>query len=255
MLTSHDDDEAVENICVLHLLAHYGNEQIIRSVINGKLNSTLRIALPIDPDSRKVIASQNRFRVTLSETLSFWVFLAAMDLITESPKLYFLMPNFLPEDSGPDGIALIYYSEGPKVELRSVKSSINNPQGLISSSSFRSGGKPERANQLDDFYLYETGHLGFDRIDRLLFDLSEQMTETIEERFRDALLADCAFNASVVADEDYGERVTYEGILRLKRKATDLIATFVSSVNWNIFCENVQIRTLKLIAEIEKEGE
>ena len=63
-------------------------------------------------------------------------------------------PNFQPEDKGPDGLFLgLDLDQGVYIELRSIKSKIDNPYYLVASVNFRNGGKASKKKQIEEYYL------------------------------------------------------------------------------------------------------
>ena len=96
-----------------------------------KLEKQYREVISGNPDAPDELERYRRFRHLLSESLAFWVQIAHLAQSTqhsEGIRFSISRPNFVPEKTGPDGLAITVNHDRPIVELRSVKSTINDPR-------------------------------------------------------------------------------------------------------------------------------
>lgn len=206
--------QIAEVLAKLYLFGELEDIEIVLDLI--KNNNSQDLVLPsnhLDDDIKRVVKNERRFRNHLSEHLAFWVRLAvAIQSENTFSDFACSRPNIIPEDHGPDGV-FIGIGTTDRVEVQSVKNSIVNPQGEISTKSFRqSGNVPNnRPKQLEGFCKLARENFGLVRLDKELTDLLRVLNLSAEKTIRTGLLADCAYNAVVVADHQYAKVELFEG--------------------------------------------
>lgn len=227
----------------LFLASQLGDLTAIINMVNGGNSSDIAIYDgQLDRDTKNIICNRTRFRNALSEHLSFWTRLAtAAQSRTHKRTLRFAhtMPNFQPEDKGPDGI-FVDAGATMLVEIQSVKSSINNPVPKISSSSFRKRGRAKKGKQLDDFWFKAKKSLGLGRLDRLLSQALAPLNLTVVQKERMGLLLDCTYNAVVVADDKYADKDIFNGYQFVTEEVEKRIATYIGATSWKRVAEDVR---------------
>jgi hypothetical protein len=200
----------------------------------------------LDPQIKKVIENPEKFPHALSENLAFWAQIASIIKAGLFPTFIVTLPNAKPTDSGPDGLSLFFDEHGtPIVEIRSVKSSINDPSSKIASADFRKGVDPQPSvppdNQLDEFYLVCKDGYGFVKLERLLVSAFQSMNRESTNILRIGLIRSRSrFNAMLVADDQYADATRFETYDRIPRLPTEKIATYIGSDNWQSLSEKVR---------------
>ncbi len=235
-------------LATLYLAGQFGDHSIVTRLINNNPLDDLVSYLPhVDSDIKVVINSKRRFRNHLSEHLAFWVYLATMTKSGIHWRIARSMPNFQPEDKGPDGVSVTLSSETDSgvVEVHSVKNSINNPRNLISTGSMRNKGKPKNpAKILDEFwYLAHEGH-GFGRLDRELHEVFQQLDISPEKSLRMSLLTKCNYDAAVIADDEHADSNAFSGFEHVTDEAERCVATYIGSRCWTDLAESTRNRAI-----------
>lgn len=226
------DLTVLRNLAILYLTSQLMGIRTILDIVHDCSTEDLMVyQTNLDADVRAVIESEDRFRDALSEHLAFWTRLATEVKGKTGFRFACALPNFQPEDKGPDGLFLSMDSL-ERVEVYSVKNSIGNPKPLISSSQFRKNGVAARYKQLDDFWLNANKGLGLLRLDRLLDQVSRALDVTPSQSIRMGLLAECSYNAIVVANQEYAGVHLFEGYERINRNSKKRIATYIGSRSW-----------------------
>lgn len=224
----------------LYLISQFSDLSTIINMVNmSAFQDVLAYASSLDPDIKGVIQSAKRFRNALSEHLAFWTRLATEAQMRKSSAFACSLPNFQPEDKGPDGL-FVGFGATDSVEIHSVKNSLHNPAPNICSPSFRKNGIPKRGKQLDDFWRKTNENFGLGRLDRLLSQVSDSLGVTSQQSIRLALLADCAYNAVVVADDSFAKIDLFDGYQRFPCEVQRRIATYIGAVNWKEFAEKTR---------------
>ena len=184
-----------------------------------------------------------RFRYSLSKSLAFWVQLAHLSQNFREPEginYSISRPNFLPDDKGPDGLALILNPTNTIVELRSVKSSVNNPNSLIASRSFRENRIPVDGKQLDEFYKVAYQSYGLGKLIDLLDMVCKVRNISTNLETRMALLGTAmAFNAMVVANDRHASYQSFDSFDKVCPDASSCIATYIGSHDWACFSDEI----------------
>ncbi|RLC78329.1 MAG: hypothetical protein DRJ03_25420 [Chloroflexi bacterium] len=244
--------QVAETLAHLYLTSELGtSDDILSMVMGGEIRDLIVPPGGLDEDVEKVIKSKKRFRHTLSEHLAFWSRLATA-VQFNTGKFACSLSNVQPEDKGPDGLFVSIDSD-TKVEIQSVKSSINNPQGRISTKSFRTSGRiPPNSKRklLEDFHRFAFSNFGFTRLERQLVELFRLLDVPTDRKLRIALLSNtkCSYNAVVVANHQYACIELFEGYQFVTSDVQRRIATYIGSVDWSEIAEQTRvsvIRTLK----------
>jgi hypothetical protein len=219
----------------LYLVSQLEDIEVVLDLARNSCSQDLVIPYgDLDEDIKRVIKNRKRFRNHLSEHLAFWVRLAiAAQSGNDFSDFACSRPNIQPEDKGPDGV---FIGTGliDRVEIQSVKNSTSNPQGLISSSKFRQKGEipNSKPKQLEEFYKLATENFGLVRIDKELADLLRVLKIPANKTIRMGLLADCSYNAVIVADHQYAKIELFEGYEHITQDAEQRVATYISSTKW-----------------------
>ncbi|HZQ06533.1 MAG TPA: hypothetical protein VFD70_08120 [Anaerolineae bacterium] len=230
----------------LYLTSQVRYAPLIRDLVNdGRSQNVMLPTGQIDPDIRGVIFDEKRFRHALSEHLAFWTSLATFSKKPTTSKFMCSLPNVQPEDKGPDGL-LMAVGSAPSVEIHSVKSSTDNPRPLISSAGFRKSGTASPKKQLDDFWRKANQAFGLIRLGDLVDNVGAYLELTFSQEVRAALLGDCAYNAVVVADDQFSAPDLFEGYERITNDVMKRIATYIGSRNW----KEVATETQRIVQEI-----
>ena len=240
----------VQNLASLYLTSQLADIGTILEIArNGKAQDIVVYDTCLDGDVKAVIESEDRFRDALSEHLAFWTRLATEVKGKYSAEFSISMPNFQPEDKGPDGLFLSIGSPD-RVEVYSVKNTIRNPQPLVSSTQFRKNKKPKRYKQLDDFWLNANNGLGIGRLDRLLDQVFRALNVSPKKKIRIGLLSQCAYNAVVVADHKYSSVDLFEGYQHINRDVEKRIATYIGATDW----QQVAMLTRKHVKQLLRQA-
>lgn len=184
-----------------------------------------------------------RFRYSLSESLAFWVQLSYLSQSVrgvDRTTFSISRPIFLPDDKGPDGLAVILQENNANIELRSVKSSITSPKALITSNSFKKNGIPTDGKLLDEFYKVAYESYGLGKLEDLLDKVCRVRNISTNYETRIGLLGTSkAYNAMVVADDRFASYPLFSGFDKVCCDATRCIATYVGANNWARFSDEV----------------
>ena len=234
------DSPCLNNWADLFLISQFSDLSTILRMVNlNVFQEVIAYIIPLDPDIKGVIISPSRYRNALSEHLAFWTRLATEAQIRRSCAFACSLPNFQPEDKGPDGLFMGLGSVN-SVEIHSVKNSLRNPAPNISSPGFRKNGIPKRGKQLDDFSRKANENFGLGRLDRLLSQVSDSLGVTSQQDIRMALLLDCGYNAVVVADDAFARIDLFDGYQRVAPDVKRRIATYIGAVDWKEFAEKTR---------------
>jgi hypothetical protein len=210
----------------------------------------------LDEDVARVINAEetaihlNAFRNSLSEHLAYWALLASIIKSADYQDFSISKPNLQPEDKGPDGLACVVRDDFSIIKLVSVKNSINSPQELISSASFRnsSGIVLNEKKILDEFYAFQNHNRGFQRLDDKLNTLLQELHQDGEKQIRLVLLNNHSqFNAAVVADEKYAADTLFSGYNRISNKPLRCIGIYIGSGNWQILANKTQAKVKDIL--------
>ena len=224
----------------LYLISQFCDLSTIINMVNsGVFLDVVAYGNPLDADIKGVIRSSCRFRNAFSEHLAFWTRLATEGQKRMSSTFACSLPNFQPEDKGPDGL-FIGVGGVDCVEIHSVKNSSSNPAPNICSPSFRKKGIPKRGKLLDDFWRKANENFGLGRLDRLLSQVSSSLGVTAQQNVRLALIAECSYNAVVVADDSFATIDLFDGYQRVAADVRRRIATYIGAVNWKEFAEETR---------------
>lgn len=245
-------DDFVVKIAELFLTSQLGDIFQIVDLSNGVDSFDLFLTTQaLDPDIKVFIESERRFREGLSEHLGFWATLATLVKLGIFTRHAISQPNFKADDKGPDGLFFgLNENQEPYIELRSIKSSIDNPYYLVASASFREGGNAERDKQLEEFYLLVQEEFGFGRLDRLLAQVSNSLSLESNQLIRAALLRTSTnYNAIVVASESFYTPDMFNGFQRVSSMPEKCIATYISSDAWTDFAEQVRNKVISILKD------
>lgn len=211
----------------------------------------------LDEDVARVINAEetvnhlNAFRNSLSEHLAYWVLLASIIKVAAHKDFSISKPNLQPEDKGPDGLACIVTDEFSIIKIISVKNSINSPQDLISSASFRNNSDVvlNEKTIFDEFYAFQNHNRGFQRLDDKLNALLQELHQDGENQIRRILLNNHSqFNAAVVADEKYAVDNLFTGFNKVAQEPLRCIGIYVGSGNWKNLADRVQAKVKEVLA-------
>jgi hypothetical protein len=246
-----DNPDVVEKLAILYIASQLAGSAVdILRIIEEKSSIGVSIYTQIlDPDVRSVIENVKRFRHSLSECLPFWVQLATIVQSGGFTKFALSLPNFHPEDKGPDGMSLALDAErNSSIEIRSAKSSIKDPYYLVASAEFREGGDAQKNKLLEEFYLISTMGYGFTRLDRLLSDLCQTMGYSADQQLRAGLLGNQkSYNAFVIADDQYSSYEMFSCYHRVSDIPNKCVATYIGSDEWIQFAERVRERVIAFL--------
>ncbi len=246
-------------VCVSHLylVSQLGDEGAIMEMVNGaEAQAVIYRPANLDRDVHAVVTNTDRFRDALSEHLAFWTRVASAAHLRDGNKFVQPLPNYQPEDKGPDGLFVHHRDDEPRVEYQSVKNSIRSPRGLIATASFRRTGlvdhrRPDyRPKQLEEFYLAEKEDWGFGRLDRLLSQAINMLQLPVDQQARFALLAECDYNAVVVADDKYAKESLFDGYRHVTTDPSRHVATYIGSKNWCKFAELVRNSVVEILETV-----
>jgi hypothetical protein len=246
-------EETSERLSALYLASQLGNHKEIIGLANGHPASpVIWHALFLDNDIVAVIKSEKRFRNHLAEHLSFWVRLAVerkkreAESDNKSIEFSYSKPNIQPEDKGPDGLYLELIPS-TRIEIQSVKNNLSNPKSYISSPSFRNKGIAQKKKLLDDFWRLKHRSDGLVRLEQQLDSLLGPLAFGPEDKVRIGLVQRGAYNAVVVADDQYADETLFEGYEHVTGDEQKRIATYLGAKNWKLLASKTWIATkLKL---------
>jgi len=212
----------------------------------------------LDPDVARVVNAEetknnlNAFRNSFSEHLAYWVILVSIIKTPGYQDFSIAKPNLQPEDKGPDGLAYVFYNNSDSIiKIISVKNSINSPQELISSSSFRKGStiKLDEKKILDEFYAFQHHNRGFQRLDDKLNNLLQELHCDSENKLRRALFSNHSqFNASVIADEQHADNNLFIGFNVISGDSDKCIGIYIGSDNWRNLAYRVQAKVKEILS-------
>jgi len=212
----------------------------------------------LDPDVARVINAEetanhlNSFRNSLSEHLAYWTILASIIKTAGYQDFSIAKPNLQPEDKGPDGLACVFFEDSSIIKVISVKNSINSPQELISSASFRndSGIELNEKKILDEFFAFQHHNRGFQRLDEKLNGLLQELHQDAENQIRRILLNNHSqFNASIIANEQYAASNLFSGFHKISDKPIRCIGIYIGSGNWLNLANKVQAKAKEILTE------
>jgi hypothetical protein len=233
-------EETSEMLSVLYLASQIGNHKEIIGMANGhSYPSVVWNGLSLDSDIVGVIKNERRFRNHLAEHLSFWIRLAVerkkrmSKSNGRSIEFSCSKPNIQPEDKGPDGLYLEVVPSY-QIEVQSVKNNLLNPKPYISSTSFRAKGNPKGRKLLDDFWRLKHRNDGLVRLEQQIDGLLGPMDLNTEDKVKFALVQRGAYNAVVVADDQYANEDLFEGYEYVTEDQKKRIATYIGSKNWKL---------------------
>ena len=239
----------------LYIASQFGDHRSLICMANGQPSPAITWTTGnLDHDIRAVIASADRFRNHLSEHLSFWVRLAIERKqrgTTNHPsqaEFSYSKPNIQPEDKGPDGL---YVEIAPdyKLEIQSVKNSINNPKRLISSAQFRSKGIATPKKLLDDFWLLYHQSDGLRRMEDLLDRTMTPLHPNTTQQLRLGLIKTSSCNAIVVADSRYACDDLFQGYDYVTPEIAKRIATYIGAINWRTLAAGTNKVVIRILQD------
>lgn len=240
-------DETSEMLSVLYLASQLGNHKEIISMTNGHpAPPVVWPGILLDSDIVAVIESENRFRNHLAEHLSFWIRLAIernkreTESDNKSIEFSYSKPNIQPEDKGPDGLYLEFLPS-TRIEIQSVKNNLSNPKSYISSPSFRNKGIAQKKKLLDDFWRLKHKNDGLVRLEKQLDSLLGPLALGPEDKVRIGLIQRGAYNAVVVADDQYADETLFEGYEHVTNDKQKRIATYIGAKNWKMLASKTWI--------------
>lgn len=186
------EEPYVSNLATLYLISQLGDMDTVLELTNSRrARDVVNFGLSIEPDIKKVLKGQSRFRNALSEHLAFWVHLATISNTDTHASFAHSLPNFQPEDKGPDGVSIAMGSDDGRadiIEIHSVKNSINNPRSLIATTKLRSHGTGDKPSKiLDEFWYFANEQIGLGRLDRLLDQTISKLSMSADRGLRMAL--------------------------------------------------------------------
>lgn len=246
------DSSVVNNLACLYLGSQLAGdiEDLLHMVCDSIPYQVCIFTNQLDQDIKVVIESEDRFRDALSESLAFWVHLTSLLQSTDLIEFALSLPNFQPEDKGPDGLSIAFDNTmNPQVEIRSAKNSINDPYYLVASANFRKNGdKPDKKKLIEEFHLISKQGYGFSRLDRLLAGLLHTIKQPANQRIRAGLLGHkMAFNAVVVADDQHARYEMFSCYHRVSDVPEDCIGTYIGSESWKQLAESVRVQVIRIL--------
>ena len=255
MALRYQDAATVNYLAELYIISLLGDISQIRYLSMGHEAQSIRYYLPrleeqfrnqlsANPDAENPRDRFKRFRHSLSEHLAFWAQLAHLSELGRLFCYGISYPNFLSEDKGPDGLALFINNQNHvKVELRSVKSSVQNPGSQIASNPFRKRGVVEdekHFKQLDEFYKVAKEGYGFRKLEAMLDNVANQIGISINQETRAGLLGSATqYNGMVVADDRHSRYRTFSCFYHVHSDPNYCIATYIGSDNWARLADRV----------------
>lgn len=235
----------------MYLTSQLGDRKLIVEIVNKNAGSDIVVySSTLDEEIAVVINSSERFRDHLSEHLAFWVYLATIAKTSTPWRVARSMPNFQPEDKGPDGISILLNSPDDKgiVEVHSVKNSMNNPKALVSTGTLRNKGTAaDHKKLLDEFWLCAHKGRGLGRLDRQLEEVLNQLSISPEKSLRMALLAECRYDAAIIANDKYANIDLFTGFEHVVNDINRRIATYIGSTCWVDVAEQTRISVISIL--------
>jgi hypothetical protein len=113
-----------------------------------------------------------------------------------------------------------------------VKNSIGNPKNLIASGSFRSKGKAKKKKQLDDFWRIAYENVAMTRLHQMIAQVASTIGLSPSDEVKGGVVAECSFNAVVVADHHYAGHALFEGYQFVTPEVARRFATYVGASSW-----------------------
>lgn len=246
-----DNPDIIKNIAILYITSQLaGNDRDILQILDENSQGNVCIYTPIlDLDIRNLIADERRFRNTLSECLPFWVQLATIIQSGMFVNFALSLPNFHPEDKGPDGMSFALDNDSnPVIEIRSAKNSIGDPYYDVASAGFRNGGEAKKDNLLEEFHLINTRGYGFTRMDRLLSILCQAIGCPTDQLLRAGLLgSQKSYNAFVIANDHYARYEMFSCYHLISNQPHKCIATYIGSDVWVHLSENTRNCVIEIL--------
>lgn len=243
----HNDLGQICHIANLYLASQVtADPNEILALVEGRATDICVSEPGLDPQIKKIIESPENFRHALSEHLAFWTQLASIIKTGLFPRFIVVLPNAKPTDPGPDGLSLSYTQNNePVIEIRSVKSSINDPSGKIATADFRGGLDPDPSTppdaQLDEFYIVIKDGYGFTKLERMLVSALQGLNQSSTNALRIGLVRNqCRLNAMLVADTQYAAQDRFASYSRIPRPPTHKFATYIGSGEWQTLAENTR---------------
>lgn len=234
------DASVCEKLATLYLASTFTSVVDLNRMANGGKAPVVAVTPPLDEQITAVVLKGERLRASLAEHLAFWIRMADAANANAGP-FALAQPNLLPEDKGHDGL-LMMGGAYPSLEIQSVKNSINDPKGLVSSASFRKSGAAKKKRQLDDFWLLTHRNVGMVRLHRMVSQVADSLGLSGNERMRDSVIADAAYNAVVVANHQHAKPELFDGYQHVVADVQRRIGTYVGAKAWVPFAAAVQGR-------------
>lgn len=210
------------------------------SAVNIGLNSQR-----LDRTLADVINTPTRFRYSLSEHIAYWIHLANLVRSGQYERFVRSKPNLQPEDKGPDGVTCAFNNSRdttPLVQVHSVKSSGRNPRDMLASAGFRRTGQGAQSNKLlEEFWLMAHENEATIRLDNKLEEISSVLQWQAPRQLRNALLGECMFHGTVVADESHASEAQFEGYQYIVSDIARRHAMYVGSSSWHQVAEASRI--------------
>jgi hypothetical protein len=239
------DAQVCDSIARLYLASTLCAIADLNRMANGANAPTVTSSVPLDDQIAAVVSKPERLRASLAEHLAFWIRMA--DAATANAGPFALaQPNLLPEDKGHDGLLMIG-GTSPSLEIQSVKNSKNDPKALVSSAAFRKTGAPKKKRQLDDFWLLTHRSVGMVRLHRMVSQVADSLGLATNEKLRDSVIADAAYNAVVVANHKHAKPDMFEGYKHVVSDVQRRIGTYVGAKAWVGFGGAVQKSVKKIL--------
>ncbi len=258
----HSDSEFVDRLAELYIITLFGDPAEILQLSSGNESHPVYCYSQILESSYQDLLSENteavtmrdrykRFRHSLSEHLAFWVQLAYLTNNGIGAEYALQLPNVLPEDSGPDGMAIVKLGEMIEiVEIRSAKSSVADPEDLIASASFKREGKSVDGKQLDEFFKIVHERFSFSKLERMLDAVGRQINLSASLAARSYILGSVSkFNATVIADAQFASYEKFDSFYRVMPDPGRCIAVYIGSENWVSLADAVHEKVTNILQE------
>ena len=246
----HRESTVIDSITTLYLTSSFASHVRLLAFINT--GATFDVTLPtlaLDPALRRVYESAARFRASLAEHLGFWIPIASTRRRRPDSVIVASQPHTLPEDTGPDAL-IVETRPRRRMELVSIKNSTNNPQRIVASARFRSGGKPRPGPCLDEFHMLINKHEGFTKVLRLVASACSHASVTLQERLQLGLIAKADYHAFVVASHTHCAPTIFNGFDRIANQPSRRIGTFVGSDDWTRLATDVKRKVVQRISAV-----
>lgn len=241
-------------LAVLYLISQLGDFDTVFRLTNENLSDDLILHMgKLDSRIRELINNQTRFRAALSEHLAFWVYLAVASKFGEHIQVARSLPNFKPEIQGPDGVSIVIDNKeetNGKVEIHSIKNSTTDPARYISTSKLKKRGYASSYEKiLDEFWYISHEGEGLIPLDRLLDQICSKLDFSPQQTIRMALLFDCTYNATVVANESYANIQLFQGYEHVVPDITRRVATYIGASDWKQFAEQTRQQVICVLTQ------